>query len=135
MITSSSAEVVREFFGAFGAGDRDRIIATFHPEAQIVAVRSAVRNAGELYGRYAGTAGVNDFVTTLGQTFVTQAFAIDGVVGDGSVAFASGSFIHVVKSTGRAFTSDWALRCVIKDGKIFEYRFFEDSAAFVDATR
>ncbi len=71
----------------------------------------------------------------LGQTFDTQAFHVDRVIGAGDVAFASGSFVHLVRATGKAFRSDWALRCLIEDGKIREYRFFEDSAAYVEASR
>ncbi|XXF80119.1 nuclear transport factor 2 family protein [Myxococcaceae bacterium GXIMD 01537] len=132
---SSSADVVREFFAAFGRGDVEGVIGTFHPEARIVAVRQAARRENELYGNYAGSEGARAMLMTLGKLFETQAFSVDQVLGEGAVAFASGSFVHKVKSTGKPFSSDWALRCVIKDGKILQYRFFEDSAAYVEASR
>ena len=71
----------------------------------------------------------------LGKTFDTKAFSVGHVIGQGDVAFANGSFLHLVKSTGKPFSSDWALMSVVKDGKILEYHFYEDSAAFAQASR
>lgn len=134
-MTTSSADVVRSFFAAFGKGDVDGVVDTFHPEAEIVAVRRSGRKDGELYGRYAGKEGAKAFVATLGKTFDTKAFSVDRIGGDGELAFANGSFTHHVRATGRPFHSDWALVCVVREGKIREYRFFEDSAAFAEASR
>lgn len=135
MSTQSSAEVVRQFFAAFGKGDLEAVVAAFHPDAQIVAVRKGARGNGELYGTYRGRDGARAFISNLGKTFDTQAFTVDAVVGEGTIAFASGSFTHKVKATGRSFGSDWALRCVVEGGTIAQYHFFEDSAAFVAASR
>ena len=132
--TNSSSEVVRSFFAAFGSGDLDGIVAVFHPDAHITAVRPGARGEGQLYGSYSGAAGVREFVGTLGRLFETQAFSVDHVVGLGEVAFASGRFTHRVRATDRVFRSDWALKCVIRDGAIFEYHFYEDSAAYVEAS-
>lgn len=133
--TTSSTDVVKQFFDAFGKGNVDGVIATFHPQAEIVAVRKASRKEGEVYGTYSGTDGARAFIASLGNAFDTKAFSVDSIVGDGKVAFASGSFTHELKSTHKPFTSDWALKCVVEDGKIREYHFFEDSAAFVEASR
>ncbi|MDF2692582.1 MAG: hypothetical protein K0S65_965 [Labilithrix sp.] len=132
---SNSADVVNEFFAAFGKGNMDGIIATFHPQAEIVAVRKAARKHGDIYGSYSGKDGAKAFVASLGGAFDTQAFSVDHVVGQGNVVFASGSFTHKLKTTGKPFSSDWALKCIVEDGKIREYHFFEDSAAYVEASR
>ena len=132
---STSADVVREFFNAFGKGDVEGVIGTFHPQAEIVAVRKGARKEGEVYGTYSGKDGARAFIAALGSAFDTKAFSVDTVVGEGKVAFASGSFTHNLKSTGKPFTSDWALKCVIEDGKIRSYHFFEDSAAYAEASR
>ena len=132
--SSSSADAVKGFFAAFARGNVDGVFASFHPDAEVTAVRRASRKEGELYGTYSGSEGVKAFVTNLGKTFDTQAFAVDNVIGEGNVAFASGSFTHKLKTTGKRFTSDWALKCVVVDGKIREYHFYEDSAAFGEAS-
>ena len=74
---------------------------------------------------------VKEFISNLGNSFDTKAFSVDHIVGEGNVAFASGKFTHQVKSTGKPYASDWSLMCVIQDGKILEYHFYEDSASFV----
>lgn len=132
---TSSVEVVKGFFAAFGKGDVDGVVAAFHPRAQIVAVRKAPRKDGGVYGAYSGQEGARAFVASLGGAFDTQAFAVDVVVGEGNVAFASGSFTHKLKSTGKLFSSDWALKCVVEEGRILEYHFYEDSAAYAEASR
>jgi ketosteroid isomerase-like protein len=124
-----ATDVIKEFFAAFGKGDVDGVIDTFHPNTSIVAVRNAERQ-GDHYGRYEGRDGAKDFVAMLGKSFDTKAFSVSNVVGEGNVAFANGSFTHELKSTGKLFSSDWALMAVVQDGKILEYHFFEDSQAF-----
>jgi ketosteroid isomerase-like protein len=136
MTTATSrdgTEIVKDFFAAFARGDVEGVVAAFHPQAEIVAVRPGPRAAGQLYGRYEGTAGARAFVETLGTLLQTQAFSVDDVIGDARVAFASGDFLHIVKATGKPYRSSWALRCDLADGKIRRYRFFEDSASYVEA--
>lgn len=130
---SSSSQVVKQFFAAFGRGDLDGIVATFDPNATIVAVRSGPRRAREVYGTYTGTPGVREFVANLGNAFETKAFTVDVVVGEGDFAFAKGSFSHRIKTNDKTFDSDWALMCRVRGERIVEYRFFEDSAALVAA--
>ena len=40
---------------------------------------------------------------------------------------------HRVKRTGRLFQSEWALYCILSDGKISHYRIFEDTASLAAA--
>jgi ketosteroid isomerase-like protein len=132
--TNKSAEAVKDFFNAFSKGDAAGLINCFDTDAIIVAVKEGSRTDNEIYGTYRGRDGAKDFITNLGKTFDTKAFNIDHIIGEGAVAFANGSFTHLVKSTGKLFSSAWALSVVVKDGKILEYRFYEDSASFMSAS-
>jgi uncharacterized protein len=134
MSNSSSVDVVKGFFSAFGKGDAESAVDSFHEQASIVAVRPGDRK-GNLYGTYSGREGARAFITAVGKSFDTQAFSVDHVIGEGKLAFASGTFTHKLRSTGKLFTSDWALKCTIQDGRILEYHFYEDSEAFRDASR
>jgi ketosteroid isomerase-like protein len=133
--TKSAADVVKGFFEAFGKGDADGVVNAFHKDAVIVAVRKGERKGTQLHGSYAGQQGAKDFVTNLGKNFDTKAFSVDQVIGEGNVAFASGAFVHNIRSTGKPYASDWALKVIVKDGKILEYHFYEDSAGFVEASK
>lgn len=125
---------VQAFFAAFGKGDLEALVQTFDPNAVITAVRPGNRSANEIYGTYKGHAGVREFVAGLGAAFQTQAFTVDQVIGEGETVFASGKFTHLVKATGKTFSSDWALKCTVRNGKIVTYHFFEDSAAYLKAS-
>ena len=130
-----SKEIVEDFFNAFGKGDFNKLISSFHDSSTIVAVRKASRTGPEIYGTYQGKEGVKTFISNLGAAFDTKAFSVDHVIGEGSIAFANGKFTHMVKSSRKSFSSDWALMCVIKDNKIFEYHFYEDSEKFAEANK
>lgn len=130
---NTGATVVKQFFAAFGRGDLEGIVATFDPAATITAVRAGARREREVYGSYAGTPGVREFVANLGAAFDTKAFAVDAVAGEGELVFAKGAFSHIVKKTGKTFRSDWALLCHVRNGRIADFQFFEDSAALVAA--
>lgn len=133
--SKNAADVVRQFFAAFGKGDVEGVLNTFHSSTSITAVRKGERKPDELHGSYTGKDGAKTFLANLGKTFDTKAFSVDHVVGDEKVAFASGSFLHNIRSTGKPYTSDWALMVVVQDGKILEYHFYEDSASFVSASK
>ena len=131
----SAADVLKGFFDAFGKGDADGVINSFHSDSVIVAVHKGERKDNQLHGSYSGKEGAKAFVTNLGKNFDTKAFSVDQVIGEGNVAFASGAFVHNIRTTGKPYASDWALKIVAKDGKILEYHFYEDSAGYVEASR
>ena len=129
----TSTKPVKAFFDAFSKGDFQGILNTFHKDVVITAVREANQSGNEIYGTYNGIEGVKKFLSNLGAAFDTQAFTVQNIVGDKNVAFANGKFIHKVKQTEKLFASEWALYAVIKEGKIIEYHFYEDSEKFSKA--
>lgn len=131
--TKSATEVLKGFFEAFGKGDADGVINSFHPDSIIVAVRKGERNDNQLHGSYSGKEGAKAFVMNLGKNFDTKAFSVEQIIGEGNVAFASGAFVHNIRTTGKPYASDWALKIIVKDGKILEYHFYEDSAGYIEA--
>lgn len=88
-----------------------------------------------MYGTYKGKEGARTFISNLGANFDTKAFAVESIIGEGDIAFANGTFKHQLKSTSKLFESDWALRIVVKEGKIYEYHFYEDSEKFAEASK
>ena len=130
-----SKEVVQGFFDAFGKGDFDGIINSFHDSCTITAVREANRSGSQIYGTYQGKEGVKTFISNLGNAFDTKAFSIHNIISEGNIVFGNGKFTHMIKSNGKSFSSDWALKCVIKDDKILEYHFYEDSEKFSEMNK
>lgn len=86
-----------------------------------------------IIGTFTGYAGLGQFAEGLRNTFDTQPFHVDDVVGDATLAAAFGRFEHRVRANGRMFRSRWAVMCRFQDGKAALFRFFEDTAALEEA--
>lgn len=132
-MSTANATPVEAFFEAFGKGDYQGILDTFHPQTTITAVRKGNRTNNEIYGTYQGVEGVKTFLTNLGNTFETQSFSVENILSHADKTFANGKFVHKVKATEKLFESDWVLYAVIKEDKIYAYHFHEDSAKFEEA--
>ncbi|MGV8963380.1 MAG: nuclear transport factor 2 family protein [Candidatus Saccharimonadaceae bacterium] len=132
-IINTSTVPVKVFFDAFAKGNFEGILNAFHPQTTIVAIREGERREKDFYGTYKGVEGVKEFLKNLGDAFDTQSFSVENIVGGEGIAFANGKFVHKLKATGRLFPSDWVLYAVIKNRKIYEYHFYEDSAKFEEA--
>lgn len=133
--TQSSKEVVQAFFTNFGNGDVEKVINTFSDTAKIISVNREGIEGASLYGTFEGKEDIESFFKILSKTFETKSFSVEHIINENTVAFAKGSFAHEVKSTGKLFKSDWVLMCIVNNGKIEEYHFFEDSASFVKANQ
>jgi ketosteroid isomerase-like protein len=134
MKTMSNKSVIESYFAAFGKGNMESVLDHFHPDCLIVSVREGKRVPGQLHGSYQSKDQAKDFLANISNLFEVRAFNIESVMeAESDVVYANGSFTHLVKATGKLFKSTWVQRCVISDGMIKEYRFYEDSAAFVEA--
>jgi len=131
--TKQNILVVQNYFNAFKKGNMDEVLNAFHKDCLIVSVRQEKRTKQQLHGIYKTKEEAKQFVQNLISYFNPKEFVIDKIIGDKEIVFSNGSFVHQLKSTNKIFKSDWAQRCIIEEGKIKEYRFYEDSAAFVEA--
>ena len=130
----SNKSVVEGYFDAFSKGDMDKVLEIFHPDCLIVSVKEGDRAAGQLHGSYQTRSQAKDFLANIANLFDTKSFQVESIMdGDDDVVYANGTFTHEVKATGKLFYSTWVQRCIIRDGMIKEYRFYEDSAAYEKA--
>ncbi|MEL7425626.1 MAG: nuclear transport factor 2 family protein [Bacteroidota bacterium] len=131
METLSNRAVVENYFSAFGAGDMEAVLSIFHPDCLIVSVREGKRENGQLHGTYQSRTEAKEFLANITALFETKSFVVESVMeGTSNVVYANGTFAHELRATGALFYSTWVQRCVIEDGMIKEYRFYEDSAAY-----
>ncbi len=131
----SDIEVLEHYFGSFKNGDMEAVLNSFHDECYIVSVKEEERPKEQLHGIYRTKEEARQFLSNIGALFNPKDFSIERIraIGEGEV-MANGTFSHEVKATGKLFNSNWVQLCVIKDEKIKEYRFYEDSAAFITAS-
>ncbi|WP_106792183.1 nuclear transport factor 2 family protein [Aquimarina sp. Aq78] len=133
--TENSSTVVHDYFNAFQNGNMDKVVNLFHENCLIVSVRDQERKKDQLHGTYRTKEEAKQFIANIVNSFTTKEFSVERVISEGNVVFANGKFSHEVKATGKLFISDWAQISIIEDGKIKEYRFYEDSAAFVKTSQ
>ncbi len=130
-----STKPVQQFFEAFGKGDFNGILNSFNDQCKIIAVRDKQRVKGELYGTYYGQEGLKEFLKNLSENFNTREFSVNNIIGKDEIVFADGSFTHELRTTGKLYHSNWSLKCKVKEGKVMEYHFYEDSMGFLEASR
>ncbi len=131
----NNVEVVKDYFNSFQNGNMEQVLNSFHPDCYIVSVKEEERSKEELHGIYRTQEEAKQFLNNITALFNTKDFTVNHISSAGDhLVMANGTFSHEVKSTGKLFNSTWAQLCIIKDEKIKEYRFYEDSAALVVAS-
>lgn len=127
-------DVVKDYFNAFQNGDMEQVLNSFHPDCYIVSVKEEERPKEQLHGIYRTKDEAKQFLNNITSLFNTKDFTLKHISSAGdNLVMANGTFSHEVKATGKLFNSAWVQLCIIEDEKIKEYRFYEDSAAFVEA--
>ncbi|MEO1033302.1 MAG: NAD(P)H-dependent oxidoreductase [Bacteroidota bacterium] len=128
-------EVIEAYFNAFAKGNQKEVLNIFHPNCYIVSVKEEERPKEQLHGIYRTREESKQFLKNIGSLFETKEFTVDTIVeAEGNLVIAKGRFSHLVKSTGKLFNSNWIQLCVVEDEMIKEYRFYEDSAALIEAS-
>jgi len=133
--TKTNKEVVQSYFNAFTRGNLDTVATIFHPNCYIVSVKEEERQDGQLHGIYRTRDEAKQFLNNIVSLFETKEFIVEMVVeAEGNLVISKGTFSHLVKSSGKLFNSNWVQLCVVEDEMIQEYRFYEDSAALMEAS-
>lgn len=89
-----------------------------------------------MHGIYRTKDEAKQFLNNITSLFNTKDFTVEHILSAGdNLVITNGTFSHEVKATGKLFNSTGVQRCIIEDEKIKEYRFYEDSAAFVTASK
>lgn len=131
----SNVEVVQDFFKSFQKGNMEQVLNSFHTDCYIVSVKEEERPKEQLHGIYRTKEEAKQFLNNITSTFNTKDFTVQHISSAGdNLVMANGTFSHEVKATGKLFNSTWVNLCIIADEKIKEYRFYEDSAAFIAAS-
>ena len=131
----SNVEVVQDYFNAFQNGDMEHVLNSFHPDCYIVSVKEEERPKEQLHGIYRTKEEAKQLLDNITSLFNTKDFTVNHIASAGdNLVMANGTFSHEVKTTGKLFNSSWVQLCIIEDEKIKEFRFYEDSAAFVTAS-
>jgi ketosteroid isomerase-like protein len=126
--TSTSVDLIRSTFEAFGRGDIAYILANLTPDCTWIC-------PGELpySGAYTGPAGAGEFFQKLGATEQITVF-------EPREYFTSGDDVMVLGyeegrsiATGKTVTSHWAMLFRVRNGKVSHWQTHFDTAAYARA--
>lgn len=76
-----------------------------------------------------GREQVREWMALFPPNFQPLNFKVERIFESGDQAVLTGHFTHRILSTGKEFTSDFAVICAVRDGKVSSYNFIEDSYA------
>jgi ketosteroid isomerase-like protein len=132
MSEKENTEVVRNVFEAFGRGDIQGLLSLLAEDVVwFIPGPAEVPFAGERRGHE----GALQFFQTLGGAVEFERFEPREFVAQGDKVVAVGFERGRVKATGRTFDNPWALVFTLRDGRVAEFRGYEDTAAVAEAFR
>lgn len=84
-------------------------------------------------GRYEGPAGAVRYLESLQAAIEIEVFDVQDVIAQGERVATAGVETSLVKETGRRYTMHWAHVLRVRDGRLLEWREYNDSAAMLPA--
>ncbi|WP_338664651.1 nuclear transport factor 2 family protein [Pararoseomonas sp. SCSIO 73927] len=119
-------EVAQHYLDTFFEGDVDKTLECLTDD-----VAWKVQGAGDvpMSGVRRGRDEVRAWMALFPMYFEALEFHIERTFDSGNQAAVTGNLKHRILSTGKEFTSDFAMICSVRDGRISAYNFIEDSYA------
>jgi ketosteroid isomerase-like protein len=128
----ANTKLVQDCYAAFGRGDVPFILAQC---ADTVDWQGSDAPEIPYHGRYRGKDGALQFFQRIGGALDVKAFEPKTFLSSGDEVFATGSWTCTARGTGKVFTAAWAMRFVVKNGKLTFFRSYEDTAITAAALR
>ena len=123
MSDNDNVKIVQDGYAEFLRGDIPAVLNRFAddlefttPGAPVVPYAGTKRNKNELAG----------FFQKLNETVNISLFEPREYVAHGDRVVALGHYAGEVRSTGKAFASDWAMVWTIRDGKVTRFHEYSD---------
>ena len=130
MSERTNADVVQRGYEAFGRGDIPALLDLLTDDVEwTLQGPSVIPFAGTRHGHE----GVAEFFSVLGETLDFEQFEPREYVAQGDTVVVVGFERSLSRATGRTIEQEWAHVNTLRDGKIAEFRAFEDTGAYVAA--
>jgi ketosteroid isomerase-like protein len=129
MLASSNLQIVQDLYEAFGAQDRDQILAIFDPEIEWI------QNEGfPGGGRYVGAETVlNEVFARLGRDWKAWQADVGRWLVAGESIVALGAYQGTHRTTGRSMTAAFAHVYWLCDGRVVRFEQYADTAKVAEA--
>ena len=126
----SNIELVQKIYAAIGRGDIDAVVAMMTDDVEIYVPGPDVI---PFTGTFLGADGVVEFFRSIGANADVVAFQPAEFVVDDDHVVVLGSENLTAKSTGRSWSTEWAMVWTIADGKVSRLREFHQTHAIAAA--
>jgi ketosteroid isomerase-like protein len=130
MSERTNVGVVQQAYEAFGRGDIPAVLDLLTEDVEWTFQGPSVI---PFAGTFRGREGIEEFYSLVGETLEFEQFEPREFVAQGDMVVVVGYERSVVKQTGRRFEQEWAHVYTLRDDKIATGRFFENTAAEVEA--
>jgi uncharacterized protein len=129
MSTNENVQVVKDFFAAMGAGDRETLLALSAHDIEWV-----VPGEGwPLAGTHRGHAGLKAFLQKASETMETSFPEPPEYVAQGDRVLVIGFATGTIKATNNSFKDNWIFAITVRNGKVATIREYIDTQALARA--
>ncbi len=128
----ADSKLIQDLYAAFARGDVPFILDRLTDDVRFENSDSPELPHG---GAYTGKDGIARFFANIGGAFEVTAFEPKSYLSAGGEVMATGSWSCVARATGKPFTSQWAMRFLVRDGKVSFGHVYEDTAVAAAALR
>lgn len=127
-----NSKLIADLYAAFARGDIPFILERVSADVQFEHSDSPEIPYG---GSYRGKDGVGKFFASIDGAVEVKSFEPKSYLSSGEEVMTTGVWSAVARATGKAFTTQWAMRFFVKDGKVSYAHVFEDTAVTAAALR
>jgi uncharacterized protein len=132
MSEQANKHVVQAIFEAFGRGDIEGVLG--HLSEEVVWSAPGPSDVS-YYGERHGHGGAAEFFQQLGSNVTFESFQPGEFIAEGDRVVVLGSERGRVNATGKSYDNDWALVFTVREGKVTNFKLYENSAAVAEAFR
>ncbi len=133
MSEQENVQVVQQAFAAFGQGDIPAVLKLLADNVHWHAFGPS--KILPWAGTYNGPEQVGQFFMALGGAIEFQQFEPREFIAQGDRVVALGHSRYTIRANGRVVEQDWMMVFTIRDGKIADYQYLEDTAESVAAVQ
>ena len=128
----ANSKVIEDIYAAFARGDIPFILERLSTDVQFDNSDLPEMPHG---GTYRGKDGVGKFFANIGGAIDVKSFEAKSYLSSGDEVMTTGVWSGVARNTGKPFTSQWAMRFFVKNGKVTYAHVYEDTAVTAAALR
>ena len=129
--TSTSVDLVKDLYAAFGRGDIGYILSHLSPDCEWINAGEGIPSAGS----YTGPAGVAEFFQKLDAAEEVTRFEPREFFTNGDDVVAYGYEECRIKANGNTVSTNWMMLFRVSGGKVTRWESFYNTSAYAIAHR